>query len=62
MPMFEFRCDACGERFEKLIRNTSTPGAIECPKCGSDRCKKTYSVFGMSYTRGESASTCAPSG
>lgn len=30
MPFFSYRCTACGEEFETLVRSGETP---ECPKC-----------------------------
>jgi putative FmdB family regulatory protein len=35
--LIEFRC-TCGNRFEKLIRNSRAPfiEQMPCPKCGSD--------------------------
>src|SRR3981189_2244411 len=33
MPMYEYECDACGHRFEK-IQKFSDPLEDTCPKCG----------------------------
>jgi putative FmdB family regulatory protein len=33
MPLYEYLCDACGHRFEK-IQKFSDPLVAECPKCG----------------------------
>jgi putative FmdB family regulatory protein len=33
MPLYEYECDACGHRFEK-IQKFSDPLADKCPKCG----------------------------
>ena len=33
MPLYEFRCDSCGHRFE-VIRKFSDPPVEICPKCG----------------------------
>jgi putative FmdB family regulatory protein len=33
MPLYEYQCDACGHRFEK-IQKFSDPLADTCPKCG----------------------------
>ena len=35
MPIYEYRCEACGERFEEFL-STSTKPAPPCPKCGGD--------------------------
>jgi putative FmdB family regulatory protein len=32
VPIYDFRCDACGERFEELTRRGATP---PCPRCGA---------------------------
>ena len=33
MPIFNFKCDKCGNLFETLLKNRSEE--TECPKCGS---------------------------
>jgi putative FmdB family regulatory protein len=33
MPLYEYQCDACGHRFEK-IQKFSDPNEDTCPKCG----------------------------
>src|ERR1700755_1320020 len=33
MPLYEYECDACGHRFEK-IQKFSDPLETKCPKCG----------------------------
>ena len=33
MPLYEYQCDACGDRFEK-IQKYSDPIVDVCPKCG----------------------------
>src|SRR5712691_9266805 len=33
MPLYEYECDACGHRFEK-IQKCSDPREDTCPKCG----------------------------
>jgi putative FmdB family regulatory protein len=34
MPLYEYECDTCGHRFEK-IRQYSDPPLDQCPKCGA---------------------------
>jgi len=34
MPIYEFQCNACGHRFDELMR-MSDPDPTECPKCGA---------------------------
>jgi putative FmdB family regulatory protein len=33
MPLYEYQCDACGHRFER-IQKFSDPLVSECPRCG----------------------------
>jgi putative FmdB family regulatory protein len=33
MPIYEYACNACGERFELLVRGSVAPA---CPSCRSD--------------------------
>ncbi|MDE3157103.1 MAG: zinc ribbon domain-containing protein [Acidobacteriota bacterium] len=33
MPLYEYRCDACGHQFE-IIQKFSDPPVETCPKCG----------------------------
>jgi putative FmdB family regulatory protein len=33
MPLYEYACDSCGARFER-IQKFSDPPVAECPKCG----------------------------
>ena len=36
MPIYEYVCDACGERFDKLFLSIKRiPAEIECPQCQS---------------------------
>ncbi|MDE3168944.1 MAG: zinc ribbon domain-containing protein [Acidobacteriota bacterium] len=43
MPIFEYVCDDCGERYEKLVMSKSTK--IACPKCESSKRTIQLSVF-----------------
>ncbi len=44
MPIYEFSCTKCGQRFEKLQNNTETE-TVECPNCGSTEVSKEISSF-----------------
>ncbi|HHX83695.1 MAG TPA: zinc ribbon domain-containing protein [Pseudomonadaceae bacterium] len=43
MPIYEYRCDACGAELEKL-QKISDPPARECPECGKDALVKRVSA------------------
>ena len=33
MPLYEYKCEACGNRFEKIVK-FSDPPIETCPECG----------------------------
>ncbi|HTS13767.1 MAG TPA: zinc ribbon domain-containing protein [Candidatus Limnocylindrales bacterium] len=43
MPIYEYVCNDCGERYERIVFNQKT--AITCPKCSSRRQTLQLSVF-----------------
>lgn len=45
MPIYEYLCEECGAKFEKLVRRASDAPEIECPSCGRKRLKQEYSTF-----------------
>ena len=42
MPIFEYRCDACGHTFEALVRGQHPPA---CEACSSEDVAKQFSRF-----------------
>jgi putative FmdB family regulatory protein len=45
MPIYEFACEACGERFEELVgaQVGLTVEQVRCPACNSDRLERLIS-------------------
>ena len=58
MPIFEYRCEDCGTKFEKLVRRSDT-NSIECPSCGQTHLKQELSTFAAHA--GGSKPSAAPS-
>ncbi len=58
MPIFEYRCNKCGNIFEELLlgeRNRTFP----CPRCGNEQTEKIVSVIGgITSGRKSAASPC----
>ena len=55
MPIFEYRCSACGDEFELLVlHSSSVPG---CTTCGSQDIEKLMSMSSMSSERIRSRAT-----
>ncbi|MFN3928115.1 MAG: FmdB family zinc ribbon protein [Thermoflexus sp.] len=45
MPLYEYRCRACGTEFEQLVRWNTPTEEIECPHCGRREAEKRMSRF-----------------
>lgn len=45
MPIYEYKCQDCGNRFEKLVRRSADADALECPSCGQKHLTQELSVF-----------------
>ena len=62
MPLFEYRCSVCQERFEELV-SFSQSNDVECPKCGSKDTKKLVSTFATisGGSTGNSGDSCSGS-
>ncbi len=56
MPIFEYKCNACGEDFEKLVFGNQS---VKCPKCNSQDIRKKFSTFGMSGVQNAGPSGCS---
>lgn len=44
MPIYEYRCRACGRGFEHLHKRLNEP-APDCPACGAKKPEKQFSAF-----------------
>lgn len=60
MPIFEYKCNACGHVAEVLER-PGRKAKHPCPKCGSTRTEKLFSAFGLgrSASGGTSSASCS---
>lgn len=54
MPIYEYVCTECGERFEKLLFKLAVEEHIACPYCGSHKIERAVSTFA-------SLGACVPS-
>jgi putative FmdB family regulatory protein len=41
MPVYEFECQSCGDRFEELV--SSETRTFACPTCGSEETRRLLS-------------------
>jgi putative FmdB family regulatory protein len=54
MPIFEYKCTNCDNRFEQLVYRSSDK--IACPACNSEAVEKYVSTFASNAFVGHSAS------
>ena len=48
MPIYEYRCASCKERFEELV-SASAQSAPPCPSCGATGAKRLFSMFATEW-------------
>ena len=53
MPIYEYRCAACGRSFERLVHGQQ---AVACPACDSPDVTRLLSLFGFKSGQGFVAS------
>jgi len=68
MPIYEFECEQCRHRFERLIF-PSEDGQPSCPKCDGEKARKLMSACSnvtlkipAGYGGGAKPPACAPGG
>jgi len=62
MPVYEYECTGCGERFELRRNMADKDDEIRCPKCRADGPRRLFSAFGMvssGYDTVSSSEACA---
>jgi putative FmdB family regulatory protein len=52
MPMYEYECRNCKERFEVLQKMGEGNEGLCCPKCNSDNPEKIFSAFCSGTSKG----------
>jgi putative FmdB family regulatory protein len=53
MPIYEYICDECSQRYERIVKNESA--AVTCPKCASTKHTMQLSVFAAPSGGGKSS-------
>jgi putative FmdB family regulatory protein len=55
MPIYEYACAECGERFEQLVPNSVDADRTACKHCGAMEVRRLISVFATAKGKGNSA-------
>ena len=58
MPVYEYECQECGEKFEQFRSISSDDSEVECPKCNTKEPKRVMSAFATCC----SDENCSPTG
>jgi putative FmdB family regulatory protein len=59
MPLYQYACRQCDERFERLVIGQARPA---CPTCGSENLERLLSVFAVGHGGGREAVPAATRG
>lgn len=59
MPIYEYECEKCDEKFELRRGMNDSDAEVKCPKCGAERPRRVFSAFATGG--GSSFGGCAPS-
>ena len=60
MPIYEYLCQDCGTKFEKLVRRSADASETQCPSCGQKHLQQEFSTF-AAHANGSPKSADAPS-
>ncbi len=55
MPIYEYECPACGERFSRLRPMREVDEPSRCPKCGNEEARRVLSLIAAPQS-------CTPAG
>jgi len=60
MPVYEYKCESCGERFEKLVRSIHRePREVVCPVCQGTKVRRLISAPVVHSTGGGDSTAVA---
>jgi putative FmdB family regulatory protein len=61
MPLYDYLCTECGERYDVFHRTTAGAEDIICPSCGSTNHRRLFSVVSVSTksTSSDELGACA---
>ncbi len=62
MPIYEYKCTACGHIFEILTTSSNNEKTVQCSNCQSDKVGKILSVGSFRRGHGTPLPVAAPTG
>jgi putative FmdB family regulatory protein len=61
MPIFEYKCNDCGKKFDVLHKSSTNLEEVVCPNCQSKNSKKLLSAFSATISGSASSHQEHPS-
>jgi putative FmdB family regulatory protein len=61
VPIYEYKCKNCGEKFDVFVLSQNDT-AILCEKCGSENTERMFSSFAAGAGNSPSTHSCGGSG
>lgn len=52
MPIYEYKCDSCGNQYEQIRRMSEADSGLACPQCNSEAIRRQLSSFATSSGSG----------
>jgi len=62
MPLYEYKCQDCGQLFEILQRASEDNSSLQCPSCGSSKLRREFSVFNTNNGNSNTGNDSCPTG
>ncbi len=62
MPIYEYQCQVCHNKFEVLQKLGEDVESLRCPKCGADELIKVFSIFSGGKSSHKSSPACSNKG
>lgn len=61
MPMYDYRCEGCGDTFEAIVSSSTSTDPVPCPACGETHtARKLISAFAVGASRSPAPRMAAP--
>jgi putative FmdB family regulatory protein len=57
MPIYEYKCGKCGEKFELKLGILHRRKSVKCPKCGAEEPERVFHPFSTDCSSDSSCST-----
>jgi len=58
MPLYEYKCEQCGQQFESYRRLSDAGKEEQCPACGGGAEKMGLSLFSAKGSSSKGGSSC----